>query len=68
MRCPRFALLTAAWLGVTCWFAASCTNAAIDRYDLGPVLIVVAWLGVASGIQPLYRVAGPQPGARRAVP
>jgi hypothetical protein len=50
VRRPRFALLTATWLGVTCWFAASYTNAAIDRYYLGPVLIVVAWLGVASGI------------------
>jgi hypothetical protein len=50
VRRPRFALLTVTWLGVTCWFAASYTNAAIDRYYLGPVLIVVAWLGVASGI------------------
>ena len=50
VRRPRFALLTATWLGVTCWFAASYTNAAIDRYYLGPVLIAVAWLGVAAGI------------------
>jgi hypothetical protein len=50
VRRPRFALLTATWLLVTCWFAASYTNAAIDRYYLGPVLIVVAWLGVASGV------------------
>jgi len=50
VRRPRLALLTATWLGVTCWFAASYTNAAIDRYYLGPVLIVVAWLGVAAGI------------------
>ena len=50
VRRPRFALLTATWLGVTCWFAASYTNAAIDRYYLGPALIVVAWLGVAAGI------------------
>jgi hypothetical protein len=49
VRHPRFALLTGTWLGVTCWFAASYTNAAIDRYYLGPVLIVVVWLGVASG-------------------
>ncbi|HYN49139.1 MAG TPA: hypothetical protein VER83_09760, partial [Candidatus Nanopelagicales bacterium] len=40
----------ATWLGVTCWFATSYTNAAIDRYYLGPALIVIAWLGVASGI------------------
>jgi hypothetical protein len=50
VRRPRFALLTATWLVATCWFAASYTNAAIDRYYLGPVLIVVAWLGVASGV------------------
>ncbi len=50
VRRPRFALLTATWLVVTCWFAASYTNASIDRYYLGPVLIVVAWLGVASGV------------------
>ncbi|MFH0750307.1 MAG: DUF2723 domain-containing protein [Chloroflexota bacterium] len=50
VRRPRFALLTATWLLVTCWFAASYTNAVIDRYYLGPVLVVVAWLGVASGV------------------
>ena len=50
VRRPRFALLTATWLVVTCWFASSYTNAAIDRYYLGPVLVVVAWLGVASGV------------------
>lgn len=50
VRRPRLALLTAMWLGVTCWFAASYTNAAIDRYYLGPVLIAVAWLGIAAGI------------------
>jgi hypothetical protein len=42
-RRPRFALLTATWLLVTCWFAASYTNAVIDRYYLGPLLIAVAW-------------------------
>jgi hypothetical protein len=50
VRRPRFALLTATWLAVTCWFASSYTNAAIDRYYLGPLLIMVAWLGVASGL------------------
>jgi hypothetical protein len=48
LRRPRFALLTATWLVVTCWFAASYTNGSIDRYYLGPMLIVVAWLGVGS--------------------
>jgi hypothetical protein len=50
LRRPRFALLTATWLAVICWFAASYTNAAIDRYYLGPALIVIAWLGVAAGL------------------
>ncbi len=50
VRRPRFALLTGAWLLATCWFAASYTNASIERYYLGPVLIVIAWLGVAAGL------------------
>jgi hypothetical protein len=50
IRRPRFALLTATWLVVTAWFAASYTNAAIDRYYLGPVLIAATWLGVAAGL------------------
>lgn len=50
VRRPRFALLTATWLVATCWFAASYANAAIDRYYLGPLLVAVAWLGVASGL------------------
>jgi len=50
IRRPRFALLTATWLGVTCWFAVSYTNADIERYYLVPALVVVAWLGVAAGL------------------
>ena len=50
VRRPRFALLTATWLVVTCWFAASYTNASIERYYLGPALIVVTWLGIAAGV------------------
>jgi hypothetical protein len=50
MRRPRFVLLTGTWLVVICWFAASYTNAAIDRYYLGPVLVMIAWLGVAAGL------------------
>jgi len=49
LRRLRLALLTGTWLGVTCWFAASYTNAAIDRYYLGPLLVVVVWLGIAVG-------------------
>jgi hypothetical protein len=50
LRRPRFVLLTGTWLVVTCWFASSYTNASIDRYYLGPVLVMVAWLGVAAGL------------------
>lgn len=49
-RRPRFALLSGAWLLATCWFAASYTNADIERYYLGPVLVAVAWLAVAAGL------------------
>jgi hypothetical protein len=47
---PRLALLTATWLVTVCWFAASYTNASIERYYLGPVLIAIVWLGVAAGL------------------
>ena len=50
VRRPRYALLTAAWLVITCWFAVSYTNADIERYYLGPILIVVSWLAVAAGV------------------
>jgi hypothetical protein len=50
IRRPRFMLLTGTWLVVTCWFAASYTNADIERYYLVPILIVVSWLAVAAGI------------------
>jgi hypothetical protein len=65
MRRPRFALLTGTWLAVICWFAASYTNAAIDRYYLGPALIVIAWLGVAAGllVDALVPAAGGEEGA-----
>jgi hypothetical protein len=50
VRRPRLVLLTGTWLLVTCWFAASYTNADIERYYLGPALIVITWLGVAAGL------------------
>jgi hypothetical protein len=50
VRRPRYALLTGTWLIVTCWFAASYTNADIQRYYLGPILIVTSWLAVAAGV------------------
>ena len=48
VRRPRYALLTGTSLLVTCWFAASYTNADIERYYLGPILIAISWLAVAA--------------------
>ena len=50
VRRPRLALLTGVWVLVTCLFAASYQNAAIDRYYLGPILCVVVWLGAGASI------------------
>ncbi len=49
VRRPRYALLTGSWLLVTCWFAASYVNADIERYYLGPLLVVVTWLAILAG-------------------
>jgi len=49
IRRPRYALLSATWLALTCWFAVSYTNADIERYYLGPILIAVSWLAIAAG-------------------
>jgi len=69
VRRPRYALLTGAWLVLTCWFALSYTNADIERYYLGPILIVVSWLAIAADV--LLAAAGqltapPGDGGRRA--
>ncbi|MGZ8514398.1 MAG: protein O-mannosyl-transferase family [Candidatus Limnocylindrales bacterium] len=48
-RRPRFAMLTGASLGLTCFFAASYENADIGRYYLGPIVIAWAWLAVLAG-------------------
>ncbi len=48
VRRPRYALLTGTSLLLTCWFAASYTNADIERYYLGPILIAVTWLAIAA--------------------
>ena len=48
VRRPRYALLTATWLVMTCWFAVSYTNADIERYYLGPILIAVSWLAITA--------------------
>ncbi len=71
-RRPRYALLTGTWLLVICWFAASYTNAAIDRYYLVPLLIAASWLGVGAGLLVDVLVPGPArpaaPAAEAAVP
>ena len=64
VRRPRYALLTGTWMLVTCWFAASYTNAAIDRYYLVPLLIAASWLGIGAGLLVDALVPGT---ARRAV-
>lgn len=49
-RRPRYALLTAPALVITCWFAASYTNAQIERYYLGPALIALTWVAILVGL------------------
>lgn len=68
LRRPRLALLTGTWLGVTCWFAASYTNAAIDRYYLGPLLVVVVWLGIAGGALVDALIGPAEPSKEEAAP
>ena len=45
-RAPRFALLTAVALVLTLLFNKAYANADIERYYLGPVLIVWTWIGI----------------------
>src|SRR5262249_5729629 len=47
-RQPRYALLTGVSFLITVWFSASYVNADIGRYYLGPVLIVMTWIGIAA--------------------
>jgi hypothetical protein len=45
-RAPRYALLTATALVITVLFNKAYVNADIERYYLGPVLIVWTWIGI----------------------
>lgn len=45
-RAPRYALLTATALVITVLFNKAYANADIERYYLGPVLIVWTWIGI----------------------
>jgi hypothetical protein len=49
MRRPRYALLSGVALLTTCLFAASYSNAAIERYYIGPVFFAWTWLAVLGG-------------------
>jgi len=69
IRRPRYALLTGMSLVVTCWFAASYTNADIERYYLGPILIAISWLAIAAaalvdGVEAQLLVIEDDPGPR----
>jgi len=46
IRRPHYALLTAPPVVLTGWFAVSYVNAEIDRYYLGPALIVLTWIAI----------------------
>jgi hypothetical protein len=46
LRRPRYAALTLPTLIITCFFAVSYSNADIDRYYLGPLLIGLTWIAV----------------------
>ncbi|MGZ9276482.1 MAG: protein O-mannosyl-transferase family [Candidatus Limnocylindrales bacterium] len=46
---PRYAVLSGTALAITCFFAASYINADIERYYLGPALIVWTWLAILAG-------------------
>ena len=48
-RHPRYALLSFTATAVTCLFAASYANAAIERYYLGPLFFAWTWLAVLAG-------------------
>ncbi len=45
-RAPRYTLLTGLTLAITVLFNQAYSNADIDRYYLGPVLIVWTWFGI----------------------
>ena len=49
IRRPRYALLSGVALLTTCLFAASYSNAAIERYYIGPVFFAWTWLAILGG-------------------
>ncbi len=67
VRRPRYALLTASALALTCFFAASYANADIGRYYLGPGLIAWTWLAILAGVAADLVTAARVDGDRRAI-
>jgi 4-amino-4-deoxy-L-arabinose transferase-like glycosyltransferase len=63
-RSPRYALLSALAVTVTCFFAASYVNADISRYYLGPAFFAWTWLAVLAAVV-AEAVADALPGPRR---
>jgi hypothetical protein len=64
LRQPRYALLSGLAVLITCVFAASYTNAAIERYYLVPVFFAWTWLGaipaaIVARVRSPSRDAGP---------
>ncbi|MHB8891930.1 MAG: protein O-mannosyl-transferase family [Candidatus Limnocylindrales bacterium] len=49
VRFPRYALFSLTATLVTCLFAASYSNAAIERYYLGPAFFAWTWVAVLAG-------------------
>lgn len=71
VRRPRYALLTAPAVVITCWFAVSYANAEIGRYYLGPELIALTWIGILAdtvlhGLEWFAAASGSRLAGRRA--
>ena len=62
IRYPRYALYSGVAVLVTCFFAASYSNARIDRYYLGPVFFAWTWIA-AFGAAIAQRILAPVAGA-----
>lgn len=65
VRLPRYALLSGLATAVTCLFAASYANAAIERYYLGPIFFAWSWIAIVAGLV-VERLLGTTDGADEA--
>ena len=59
VRQPRYALLSGSALALTCFFNSVYPDGAIDRYYIGPALIVWTWLAILG--RTIVDIAAPQP-------